>query len=1295
MSISDLSRGQPGIDLGEEGRLESVRVAPGKASLTGRLHVSRKAADNAPSVLGRSWIDVPRGGGGGDPFDFSFAQANEDSGAPLDAGLGARFAATTGHDVSGVRVHTGPASDASANAIGARAYALGQDIHFAAGEYQPGTRSGDHLIAHEVAHTVQQRGGAAAAPQTKLTVSDPADAAEHEADAVADAVVTGTPMVGLSALLAPRPMTIARRAREDAPQMDAPPGGGGGGAAGAGGAPGAEGATTGEAAEFSVEHAGQEEIEGTEPVAPPHDLEGGKAELAAQGAALPEDGGAAEAAGGITPDEGGGPGGEPEAPPSPEVAAAIEGAQADTREAIAEAEGESSGYQAEMAEKRGQFENEQNALMIEKLKSMSPADKRTTLVEMGWDLKEVKKLKDAELDAIIEGTIAAENRKAKIMGMTPEELAGLSAGAKIQHLVDLGIDKEDLDKVGEAKACSAFDQIMRVAHVPGQHKVKIKVKGGLFGKSWVVTISCDAEGNTDIQAKKEGGFLSKLWGWVKAALPIILVVLGPLTGGASLIVLAVYQAAMAIKNGDWLGAIMAVAGAVSGVGAFMAARGALAAASTMAKIASIANKVKQVAQAAQAAMLAAKAKNPGSLLAALASGAATFATFASNAASKFAQTMTKWSERLKKWAAIVQGGQKVAQGIRTGDPIGAIGGAFDTAVGIVGAKTETGKNLQRASNITNFVNAGRNALKSDPPNYGAVAEAAFGIAGQLEDDRRIEDAARIVGAANRLKGAWDQRGSNPAALAEAALELAQAIQIAKYDADNEEKKDADGKPLPDSEREAIIGRYTTATNVVRSAGALIAAASAKPRPNYAAALEAATQLVADLTDNKKLDAAADITAKLNRWTAAVNSKDDRAIMEAAVALGESINGLADVIRQEREAAKAAAQANLPEGQSLPEDGGEIPRFETSIDVVGTAPPVDTIPPELDTSLDLPAGPEVAPAPPVGAPRSSTPGANYTVIPGDTLSGIASRFDVTVNRLRALNPQIVSDRIYVQQRLFVPGADTLLTPSVTTDETFRIDPSVVAGQRAEAVQRALVVVNTINAQIKSWNEQNSLGADFYVYVRELGGEVDFLDRMLDRPTSTVEGINSQIRYVNERFQRVTALYGDRQGTKERILDGSIFALEFVKDGAGVVLEALDRSRIISAGYKGVIAAIEEYSEGGSGSAIAIRAVLATVIERMPDGGQNVLKSAVIEGFREAAEEINKFMADLTRDPNMSDEAKRQLKAEALAKIPTLFAMGAVKGRLDAINESALARNLKKVMDEGLFDLVKKALDKAIN
>lgn len=115
------------------------------------------------------------------------------SGSPLPGAVQGKFESSLGADLSAVRVHTGGASEAAADAVGARAYTVGNDIHFGAGQFDPSSRGGEHLLAHEVAHTVQQSGGMARKAQFKLDVSSPGDSLEHEADAAADAMVAGVP----------------------------------------------------------------------------------------------------------------------------------------------------------------------------------------------------------------------------------------------------------------------------------------------------------------------------------------------------------------------------------------------------------------------------------------------------------------------------------------------------------------------------------------------------------------------------------------------------------------------------------------------------------------------------------------------------------------------------------------------------------------------------------------------------------------------------------------------------------------------------------------------------------------------------------------------------------------------------------------------------------------------------------------------------------------------------------------------------------------------------------------------
>ena len=85
-----------------------------------------------------------------------------------------------------VRVHADASADALARSVSARAFTTGSDVYFAAGEYRPGTSEGNSLLAHELAHVVQQRGAPTSGP---LTVSNPGDALEVEADAAVDGLL--------------------------------------------------------------------------------------------------------------------------------------------------------------------------------------------------------------------------------------------------------------------------------------------------------------------------------------------------------------------------------------------------------------------------------------------------------------------------------------------------------------------------------------------------------------------------------------------------------------------------------------------------------------------------------------------------------------------------------------------------------------------------------------------------------------------------------------------------------------------------------------------------------------------------------------------------------------------------------------------------------------------------------------------------------------------------------------------------------------------------------------------------
>jgi hypothetical protein len=77
-------------------------------------------------------------------------------GRPLDPATQAFMEPRFGHDFGNVRVHTDSRAASAAEAVNARAFTIGQDIVFGSGEYKPSADKGQRLMAHELAHTVQQ-----------------------------------------------------------------------------------------------------------------------------------------------------------------------------------------------------------------------------------------------------------------------------------------------------------------------------------------------------------------------------------------------------------------------------------------------------------------------------------------------------------------------------------------------------------------------------------------------------------------------------------------------------------------------------------------------------------------------------------------------------------------------------------------------------------------------------------------------------------------------------------------------------------------------------------------------------------------------------------------------------------------------------------------------------------------------------------------------------------------------------------------------------------------------------------
>lgn len=91
-----------------------------------------------------------------DAFPSSVSRTLGDPGAPLERGLRADMERRFGHDFSHVRIHADRAAAESALDVDAQAYTVGHHVVFGVGNFAPGTHDGRRLIAHELAHVIQQ-----------------------------------------------------------------------------------------------------------------------------------------------------------------------------------------------------------------------------------------------------------------------------------------------------------------------------------------------------------------------------------------------------------------------------------------------------------------------------------------------------------------------------------------------------------------------------------------------------------------------------------------------------------------------------------------------------------------------------------------------------------------------------------------------------------------------------------------------------------------------------------------------------------------------------------------------------------------------------------------------------------------------------------------------------------------------------------------------------------------------------------------------------------------------------------
>lgn len=163
-----------------------------------RMNVTRHrraAMRKGEGKAGAPQVDIPEGDGQG-----------------LPGGVKNSMEKKLGADLSGVKIHTGGDSAGASEKLNARAFTVGSDVHFNAGQFDPGSKEGTKLLAHELTHVVQgQKGGVQKKEEESgeadaegkdgeaLEVSDPEEPAEQEADAVADKATEDMPEGGAEA----------------------------------------------------------------------------------------------------------------------------------------------------------------------------------------------------------------------------------------------------------------------------------------------------------------------------------------------------------------------------------------------------------------------------------------------------------------------------------------------------------------------------------------------------------------------------------------------------------------------------------------------------------------------------------------------------------------------------------------------------------------------------------------------------------------------------------------------------------------------------------------------------------------------------------------------------------------------------------------------------------------------------------------------------------------------------------------------------------------------------------------
>lgn len=168
----------PGKRTRTQSMVPSVRAASGPLQRKSALNAEPERLEQA--ALTARWMQTAmrpdlhplpaqRKVKGGASGDGRVAKPAGSGGEPMPEGVRAKMEHAFATDFSAVRIHQGP----QAQTLGAQAYTQGTDIHFAPGQYEPGSQRGQELLGHELTHVVQQAQGRVRSPPGMQAASSP------------------------------------------------------------------------------------------------------------------------------------------------------------------------------------------------------------------------------------------------------------------------------------------------------------------------------------------------------------------------------------------------------------------------------------------------------------------------------------------------------------------------------------------------------------------------------------------------------------------------------------------------------------------------------------------------------------------------------------------------------------------------------------------------------------------------------------------------------------------------------------------------------------------------------------------------------------------------------------------------------------------------------------------------------------------------------------------------------------------------------------------------------------------